>query len=133
MGTYTSYTGSIDFTPLKWGQFKDHPAANPQDVTLDCDVRLIIETETVDTEDGTLTVRTATGVKPITDDRFKGYDMQDHLQSVVDLVLAANHRAVFTGWIDAVSETAERWRFKVRHGRVERFEPFMSWPEGAED
>lgn len=134
MGYLARYTGEIRFnTPLKWGQFRHHPAAWPNDPRLDCDVRLVLDGETVETEEGTLQVKRATAVEPITDDRFKGYDMQEHLQSVVDMALAANPDIVFTGSIDAVGEDGALWRFKVVAGKAERFEPLAVWPDEAED
>jgi hypothetical protein len=134
MGTLSRYTGSIEFSqPLKWIHFKDHDAAHPNDVRLDCDVRLVIENDTVETEDGLLSVRKATAVVPITDDRFKGYCMQEHLQSVVDMALDAVPEMTFRGRIDAVCEDGERWRFKVVNGKVEMFQPVTAWPAGAGD
>jgi hypothetical protein len=133
MGTLSRYTGTIEFSqPLKWGQFKDLDAANPNDVRLDCDVRLLVDNDTVETEDGLLSVRRAIAVKPITDDSFKGYQMQEHLQVVVDAALAAVPEMEFRGVIDAVCEDGDRWRFKVIDGIVREFRPVLAWPEGAQ-
>jgi uncharacterized protein DUF6205 len=135
MGYYARYTGSIEISPpLPWNLIKDHPAL-PADPTYrgsatggDRDVRLVVETELIDTEDGTLTKKRAVAVEPATDDAFKGYEMQAHLQEVVD---AAPGRT-FTGHIDATGDDGQQWRFKVVDGTVRRFEPVLVWPEGAE-
>lgn len=134
MGTLSRYTGVIEFSqPLKWGQFKDSPAARPDDPRVDCDVRLLIDNDTVETEDGMLNVMRALAVTAVTDGSFKGYYVQDHLQEVVDMALAAVPEMTFRGRIDAVCETGERWRFKVIDGKVQMFEPVLAWPAGAED
>lgn len=134
MGTLSRYTGVIEFSqPLKWGVFKNHDAAHPHDVRRDCDVRLVIENETAETEDGMLNVMRALAITAVTDDSFKGYYVQEHLQSVVDMALAAVPEMTFRGRIDAVSENGERWRFKVIDGKVQMFEPVLAWPAGAED
>lgn len=132
MGYLAAYTGTITIDPpLKWGRFKDHPAAT--DDSYDYDVRFVMDVHTADTEDGTLTTRTATGVQAASDDRFKGYDMQAHLQSVVDMALRANPDTVFGGHIEAVGEDGERWRFKVVNGFngpvVKELRPILVWPD----
>jgi len=132
MGYYARYTGSIEISPpLPWNLIKDHPAL-PAGIYGgsfgDRDVRLVVETELIDTEDGVLSKQRAVSVEPITEDAFKGYEMQAHLQEVVD---AAPGRT-FTGHIDATGEDGQKWRFKVVDGTVQRFEPVLTWPEGAE-
>lgn len=130
MGYEARYTGSIEISPpLPWNLIKDHPVLPRYGSGYgNRDVRLVVETEQFDTDEGVLTKRRAVAVEPAMEDRFKGYDMQAHLQEVVDIAPGRT----FTGRIDATGEDGSQWRFKVVDGTVQRFEPVLVWPEGAE-
>ena len=123
MGTLSRYDGRIDIDPpLPLGLIKGSGAL----VGLDqgWDVKLVIEENTVDTDDGVIVRRRAVAIEPATDGGFKGYNMVAHVQAVVDL---AGLRT-FRGHIEAVSEEGDRWRIAVVDGRAQEFLPTLTWP-----
>jgi hypothetical protein len=140
MGYYSRFTGSIDIDPpLPWGLIKDHPALpanNAARRSREGSIVLILETEEVETEDGTLVKRRAVAIEPMTDDSMTAYNIAEEIQSVVDLARphhdSGRKATSFTGRIDRLGEDGERERFKVIDGKVRAFTPELVWPEEAE-
>ena len=52
-------------------------------------------------------------IEPASDDSIKGYDMQQHIQTIVDLARTRTYR----GYIEAISEEGDQWRIGVVNGR----------------
>jgi hypothetical protein len=130
MGYYTRYTGRIDIDPpLPWHLIKDSPAL--PESTINTDIKLVIERDEVETEEGTLVRRYAVAIIPSHEDAFRGYDMVKDVQAVVNRARAAAV-TTFTGRIDAVGEDGERWRIKVVDGQVGEFQPVLVWPPESE-
>lgn len=131
MGYLSRYTGRIEIDPpLPWKLFKGSPS-HPRP-GFRSDVRLVVEVHEVETDEGLMLRQRAIAVEPASEDSFKGYDMVEHLQAVVDLTDAVMGLTAFTGRIDAVGEDGAQWRIKVVNGRVRRFEPVITWPAESE-
>ncbi len=131
MGTLSRYDGRIDIDPpLPWSLIKDSPSYAR--AGFNSDVRLVIEQDEIDTEDGFTIKRRAVAIVPASEDSFKGYDMVAHVQAVVDLAREGGHDAKFSGYIEAVSEEGDRWRIAVVHGQAREFLPTLTWPAECE-
>jgi hypothetical protein len=122
MGYRTSVIGEITITPpLTWAEFKNSPFADGDGL----DVKLRIETETVDTDDGPLMRKTATALIPTWDEAFKAYHTVEHVQRAID----AFPGHTFTGRLDCKGENADMWRVVVRDGRAVEVRPHIVWPD----
>lgn len=121
MGYYTRVTGEFAIEPpLTWTEIRDNP------VPTDRDVRLRIDEETVDTDEGPLTRKTSSALVPRWDDSFKAYHLIEHVQKVID----AFPGHTFTGRLDCEGEeSGDLWRVVVRDGRAEKVEPRIVWPD----
>ena len=124
MGTYSRFTGRIEIDPpLPWGLIKDNPAYPGPNFA--SDVRLVIEQNEIDTEDGVVIRRRAVAIEPATEGSTKGYYTTQHIQSIVDL---AGLRT-FRGHIEAISEEGDRWRVKVVGHYAIEVQPVITWPD----
>lgn len=131
MGYYARYTGRIDIDPpLPWKVFKDSPSSPAGH----SDVRLVIEEEWIETDEGVMTKRRAVAIVPASEEPFKGYRMEEDIQDIVGLArsAASNDYVVFTGHIEALGEDGAQWRIKVIDGHARRFEPTVVWPAESE-
>jgi hypothetical protein len=126
MGYYTNFTGEIAITPpLTNAEIAQHPEFTSGDT----DVRLRIVEDTTETAEGTLTRRLADAVIPAQEDSYKGYDLIEHLQAVID----AYPGHTFTGRLNCEGEEAgDLWRAVIRDGRAVRVEPRIIWPDDEE-
>ena len=122
MGYNTSVTGEIRIEPpLAWREFKDSPFAGR-----DMDVKLRIDEETVDTDDGPLIRKTASAIVPAWEDSYKAYKLIDHVQQAID----AFPGHTFTGRLECEGEeNTDIWRVVIRDGRAVRIEPRIVWPD----
>jgi hypothetical protein len=124
MGTYSRFTGRIEIDPpLPWGLIKDSPSYPGSNFR--SDVRLVIEQNEIDTEEGVTIRRRAVAIEPATEDSTKGYYTTQHVQAIVDL---AGLRT-FRGYIEAISEEGDRWRVKVAGGIAIEVVPTITWPD----
>lgn len=130
MGYNARYTGQIEIDPpLPWPLIKDSQAL-PGDLGWPAgrsDVKLVLDVSHSDTEDGVLTKKVAVAIEAASDDSFKGYDMEQHIQKIVNL---APDRT-YTGYIEAMGEDGAQWRIAVVNGVAKTFTPEVLWPEGA--
>lgn len=128
MGYNTSVRGSIRIEPpLPWARIRDSEflpeRADERNLCIKFDVRV----EDVETDDGTLTRRTAVAVVPIWEDPFKAYDIEDEIQR---LVTWAGPDHEFVGRFDCEGEEAtDLWRLHVVNGQAVRVEPRIVWPD----
>lgn len=128
MGYYTHYTDQINiYPPIKWSEVKDSPFVEKEDdrwgyVTKD--VRFGITEERVDED----TVRKyADRIEPTQDDEYKGYDIVEHVQEIIDTY---GKDRKFSGYINAEGEeTGDLWRLYVRDGIAVAVKPEITWPE----
>lgn len=122
MGYNTSVTGEIRIEPpLAWREFKDSPFAGR-----DMDVKLRIDEETVDTDDGPLIRKTASAIVPAWEDSYKAYKLIEHVQQAID----AFPGHTFTGRLECEGEeNTDLWRVVIRDGRAVRVEPRIVWPD----
>jgi hypothetical protein len=122
MGYNTSVSGEITITPpLTWNEIKDSPFLG-----CDLDVALHVQEETVDTEDGTLTRKTATALVPAWEDSYKAYHLVEHVQRALD----AFPGHTFTGRLECEGEdNTDIWRVIIRDGRAVKIEPRIVWPD----
>jgi hypothetical protein len=122
MGYNTSVTGEIRIEPpLAWREFKDSPFAGR-----DMDVKLRIDEETIDTDDGPLIRKTASAIVPAWEDSYKAYKLIDHVQQAID----AFPGHTFTGRLECEGEeNTDIWRVVIRDGRAVRIEPRIVWPD----
>lgn len=129
MGYNTNFTGEITITPpLPWSAIKDSrylPGDASRDLMFD------IAEETTETAEGTLVRREATAVVPVFEDPYKGYDIVEHLQDIVDRY-GAGHE--FSGHIRAEGDDAgDIWRLAVVDGHAVRIQARIIWPDGTEE
>lgn len=122
MGYNTSVDGEIRIEPpLTWREFKDSPFAGD-----DLDVKLRIEAETVDTDDGRLMRKTAPALIPSWEEKYKAYKLVDHVQQAID----AFPGHTFTGRLDCEGDdNGDLWRVVIRDGRAEKVVPRIVWPD----
>ncbi|MFJ6215062.1 DUF6205 family protein [Streptomyces sp. NPDC092296] len=126
MGYNTSVDGEISITPpLAWSEFKDSPFAKTRTDSKH-EVRLRIIEETVDTDEGQLTRRTADALLPISGDAFKAYHLVEHVQQAIDAF--PGHE--FAGRFECEGENAgDLWRVVIRVGVAVKVEPRIVWPD----
>lgn len=131
MGYYTRVTGEIRIEPpLTWQEFKDSRflPGSPND-NGNYDVRLCVDEETVDTDEGQLVRKTASVVLPRWDDSFKAYNLVEHVQAVID----AFPGHTFSGRLECEGEdNTDMWRVVVRNGHAVKVEPRIVWPDEDE-
>ncbi|MFC7817567.1 DUF6205 family protein [Streptomyces sp. NPDC057367] len=128
MGYYTNVTGEIRIEPpLTWSEIRDNPTL-PETAggRSEYDVRLRIDEETVDTDDGQLTRKTCSALVPAWDDSFKAYHLVEHVQEMIDAFPGHS----FTGRLDCEGEeSGDLWRVVIRDGRAVKVTPSIVWPD----
>lgn len=122
MSYNTRVTGEIRIEPpLTWREFKDSPFAGD-----DLDVKLHVEAETVDTDDGPLMRKTAAALIPSWEDKYKAYNLVAHVQQAID----AFPGHTFIGRLECEGEeSGDLWRVVFRNGRAVKVTPRIVWPD----
>lgn len=131
MGYLTSITGQLDIDPpIKWGDIRNSPfLPSERGGDPDKEVMLVLEEHDTDTDEGALRVIEATGVVTRYESQGKYYDIQAHLQELVD----AFPGYVFSSRFDCDGEdSGDLWRLKVVDGKATRFVPSVTWPIESE-
>jgi len=128
MGYYTRVTGEIRIDPpLPWAKIGGSKFLPDKAWHAELCVKLRVDVEEVDTDEGTLTRRTATAVEPVTDESFKAYTLTEDLQKLVDWA-GSEHR--FVGRFSCEGEeTGDLWRLHVVDGRAVEVRPTVTWPD----
>lgn len=125
MGYIYRLTGTIRIDPpLSWAEIKSTPFTEYQGF----DIRLAVDSEEVETADGTLVRRTASRVIAERDEP-RAYDLVKRLQAMVD----AFPGHTWEGYIQGDGEDAgDQWRLWVNpEGRAAQARPVITWPEGV--
>jgi len=127
--SYTTHVrGEFAITPaLAWPEFKDSEFA-PHNITesYDPDLILRVAEESVDTDDGPLLRRTATGLVMREIDEYNSRNLLAQVQKAVDSF--PGH--IFTGRLECEGEeNTDLWRVVIRDGRAVEVKPQIVWPE----
>lgn len=139
MGYSTSLTGSITVNPplthteltgTPWTDFEhDHPAGAFSGGWHA--VRLAVTEASTETEQGTVTVRTAAAIEPV-EDSYSG-NTPDNVQAAVSAIVEAFPGHQFAGHIEGDGESPlDVWRVVARGREVATVEPTITWPGEAE-
>lgn len=129
MGTENTLDGDIELDPpLTWKEIKESPFYAPDHGASwwGRNIKLEVESETVDTDTGTATVITASRLVPTSDQPFKAHNLVAHLREFIKLY-GKNRR--FRGWIDCSPEDGGRWRAEIVDGEVVTTNAVTLWPE----
>lgn len=131
MGYSVSITGEIDITPpLPWGRIKGSPFL-PDEARKGGgkDVKFRIEQTDRETDEGTLTVRSATALMPTWTDDARARRLVEEVQEVID----AHPGHEFTGRFDCAGERpGDLWRVEIHDRRAVKVQPRIVWPDGSE-
>ncbi|MFK0179013.1 DUF6205 family protein [Streptomyces xanthochromogenes] len=129
MGYYTTVDGAIRIEPpLKWAEFKDSPFYETE-TSGKRDVRLKVDEEIVDTDEGQMIRKTASALEGSWEGGYKAYHLLEHVQEVIE----AFPGHTFTGRLDCEGEeAADVWRVVVRDGVAVKVEPRIVWPDEDE-
>lgn len=131
MGYSTYVTGAITITPpIPWSEVEDSPFVTLDRAWVERDVRFHIAEAFENGADGVvLSWRRADAVVPAHEDSYKAYDINEHLQELVD---AHGAGRVFSGYLSGEGEdNDDMWRLYVRDGRAVRVKPEIVWPDEA--
>lgn len=132
MGYTTHVQGEFRFEPpLSWAEIKDSPFNDESRRTpLQAkEVRLIVDTEEVDTEHGILTRKTASRLVLAWEDEYKEHNLVGHVNEAID----AFPGHTVTGRMDCEGEdNSDIWRIVIRDRRAVRVNAQIVWPEGSE-
>jgi hypothetical protein len=127
MGYYTSFSGEISIEPpLTWAEIRNSEWLPDIAINKNHSVKLRIEETTVETDEGTMTRRSALAVVPLSDSQYKGYNVIEDVQALI----AKHSGHQFSGRFDCEGEDAgDLWRLVVRDNRVTKVEPQIVWPD----
>jgi hypothetical protein len=129
MGYYTTVEGEIAIEPpLAWSEFKDSRFNSRSLDTYDgmSNIKLRVNEETVETDEGQLVRLTATALVPAWGESSKYYYLVEHIQQAID----AFPGHTFTGRLECSGEDAgDLWRVVIRDGRAVKIQPQLVWPE----
>lgn len=130
MGYSVNVTGEIDITPpIPWGQIKDSPFRPEEARKAQKDVKFRIESSERETDEGTLTVRSATALMPTWVEDARARHLVEHVQAVIDT--HPGHE--FTGRLYCAGERpGDLWRVEVHDRRAVRLDARIVWPDGSE-
>jgi hypothetical protein len=130
MGYNTDARGQICIDPpIPWGEIKDSPflPENARARATERDIMFCIDSEEVETAEGTLTRRTAVAMEQSWGDDSRNYNIVAHLQEALDLY-GKDH--TFTGRFDMEgADSGDIWRVCIRGGKAVRVDPIVTWPE----
>lgn len=129
VGYNTTVDGEIRIEPpLTWAEFKGSPFYETER-TGKRDVRLKVDEEIVDTDEGQLVRRTAVALEGAYEGGYKAYQLLEHVQEAID----AFPGHTFAGRLDCEGEEAsDVWRVVVRDGTAVKVEPRIVWPDEDE-
>lgn len=131
MGYIVSITGEIDINPpIPWGRIMGSPFLPEEARKVDGkDVKFRIEQQDRETDEGTLTVRSATALLSTWADEARGRHLVEHVQEAINAF--PDHE--FTGRLDCAGERpGHLWRVEIHGRRVVKVEPRIVWPDGSE-
>lgn len=132
MGYYTTVEGEITITPpLAWNEFRNSPFNSASLDTFDGmkNIKLRINEESVETDEGQLIRRSATALVAAWGDSSKYYYLVEHVQEAIDAFPGHS----FTGRLDCTGEEpGDIWRVIIRNGRATKVQPQLIWPADAE-
>lgn len=129
--SYTTHvTGQFAITPpLSWNEIKNspfEPIGRRAYGTVDIDLTLRIDEETVDTDEGQLVRRTASALVMPHIDEYRARGLVEQVQRCLDLF--PGH--TFTGRLECEGEeNTDLWRVVIGNGRAVRIEPRIVWPD----
>jgi hypothetical protein len=134
MGYYSTVTGNIEIKPcvphkimvelIKKGFAEDETNKH----TLDRDVLVSYDINTEETDQGTLKSYCGWAISPLTDDRYKAYDVLKHVQEIVDFLGTEAYR--YLGHLEINGEEqGDLWRIIVKDGKATEIKPSLLWPE----
>lgn len=130
MGYRTDARGQISISPpIPWGEIKDSPflPGNARARATERDIMFRIDSEEVETAEGTLTRRAAVAMEQSWGDDSRNYNIVAHLQEAIDRY-GKNH--TFTGRFDmSGEESGDVWRVCIRNGKAVRVDPVVTWPD----
>ena len=130
MGYDTRFDGEIRIgPPLTWIEFRHtiwSPTSTAQPSDRYRDVKLRITEEIVETDEGSLTRRYADAAVPLTEERYRAYDIIKHVSELINTF--PDH--TFTGRFDCEGEdVGDMWRLVVKNGRAQKVVPHIVWPD----
>lgn len=131
MGYYTRVSGEIQIDPpITWGELTGSPFL--EDSSEWRQVRLAVDIERIETDEGTLTKRSASRIVPSGEDSYKCYEIEDHLRT---LVKEFGNGRDFTGRLDGEGEeNGDMWRMRVDGDlKVEMIKVEPAWPTWPSD
>jgi hypothetical protein len=124
MGYYTQYSNEIEITPpIPYGKVKDTPFIVKDDGFWGYTGKDVMFDISEDIEGK----RFARAIVPVQEDEYKGYNIVEHVQEIVDM-FGDSHN--FSGYLNAEGEeTGDLWRLYVINGRATAIKPTITWPE----
>jgi hypothetical protein len=128
MGYYTRVIGEFRIEPpILWADVKGSPFL---DQDSDYEALLRVEETAEELPEGTLVRREAVAIVPWSDDRYKAYNLIEHVQKIVDTFGAGR---TFTGRFDCEGEeNGDLWRLEIHGGKAVAVKPRIVWPDGSE-
>lgn len=131
MGYVTHADGEIAIVPpLSFAEMEGSPFHPENAENAKRDIKFRVEAELIRTADGVLSKESAVAIVQTWEDEPRNYDIVDHLQ---ELVTRHGEGHEFVGRFDMEGEdSGDIWRLKVVNGRATRFDPIVTWPDGAE-
>jgi hypothetical protein len=127
MSSYTRVTEEIEIVPpLTWKEIQDKEFQSGFPRKQWRAVKLVIASDEMETDEGTLRRRQGIQVAPSQTDRYKAYDVVADLQEIVDDF--PGHE--FIGYLEGDGEEPEDlWRVHVVNGKAVKVVPEIVWPE----
>jgi hypothetical protein len=129
MSYHTYMWGEITIEPpIAWHLLKDSKYLPENTNEHWTDLCFRVETETVETDRGPLTVIQAVAIHSENEER-RGDKAEAEL---ADILQQFGEGRTFTGRIDAEGEeNKDMWRLKVVDGKAAKFAPQIIWPEAS--
>lgn len=119
---YTKVEGVIQIAPaIPWSQFRDLES------TL-TDATFVMNVENIETDDGTLTRKSAVGVRAKDpDDQVSRYNLENELQIIAER-FGGEHE--FSEYLEETSceHDGQVWRYYVRGVKLIKVVPAIIWP-----
>lgn len=128
MGYYTLFEGAISIEPpIDWKHIKDSPFIEGERRYSERHLTLRVQEVEREIDGATYVRKYADAVVPCSDDSYKGYDIVEHFQELLD-TYGKSHS--FKGFISASGEnTGDMWRLASVNGEAVKIEPQIVWPE----
>jgi hypothetical protein len=130
MGYVTRFNGELAIgPPLTWAEIRESPFAPGRAEDERLDVKIRVEEQTVDTDEGQMIRCSGVAIIPTYEDEMRGYDIVEHVQRFLDTYPGRT----LTGRLDCEGEEAgDLWRLEVHDGRAVKVTPRIVWPDGTE-